>query len=62
MKESHRFIFEKYDNARIKSEIRLVLAYQAILSSGAHNSANFQPIWIHLVSISNFQGFLYNKL
>ena len=35
---------KKYDNARIKNENRLVLAYQAILSSGAHNSFNFQPI------------------
>ena len=42
MKESQRFIFEKYDDARIKSENRLVMAYQAILCFGAHNSVKFQ--------------------
>ena len=30
MKEGQRLIFETYDNARMKSENRLVLAYQAI--------------------------------
>ena len=36
---------KKYDNARIKSESHLVSAFKSILSSGAHNSVNFQPIW-----------------
>ena len=58
MKESQRFTFEKkYDNARIKTEHHLVLAYQTILSSVAHNSVNFQPIWTNLVSISKFEIF-----
>ena len=53
MIESQRFIYEKkYDNARIKRENCLVLAYQAILSSGEYNSVNFQPIRKNLVSIS----------
>ena len=41
MKENQRFIF---DNARIKCGNLTVLTYQATMSSGAHNSVNFQLI------------------
>ena len=44
IKEVNDSFMKKFDHARIKSENRLVLAYQAILSSGVPNSANFQPI------------------
>ena len=53
---------KKYDNTRIKSENHLVLAYQAILSSGADNSVNFQLIGTNLVSIFRFEILLSNKL
>ena len=53
-----RFIYEKstkmHDNC-------LVLTYQAILLSGAHNSVNFQPILTNLTSISKSEIFFHEN-
>ena len=53
---------KEYVNARIKSKNSLVLAYQAILSSGTHNSVNFYLISTNLISVSKFELVLPNKL
>ena len=41
MNQSQRFINLKIQQCTNQSEIRLVLACQAVSSSGAHNSVNF---------------------
>ena len=59
--KSRRFIFEKVRHCKNPMCKPLVLAYQAIFSSGAHNSINFLPIWTKSLShLPRIGGYLDN--
>ena len=65
-KVNDSFINKNMTMHKSKVKTHLVLADQVILSSGAHNAVNSQPIWIifyqSLSLISIFEVFLSNQL